>query len=220
MNRTVLKKGLWIGCFAAALCAGTTAAAEPEKKAQDVGLVTGISYSTADKSVTVTVAFGTMKEMQNAGDQQQPKTGGQKARKADEQEPPKQLSAEDMITLSGGTAAFTLPADTALSVGMPPKAGSDDDTSLPPPPDGGAKTEKHFPRLTVKNILVDDIVTIRYGDDGKTVTGVTAAMLCAGPAVRPGRGRKMKRQAAPCGCGETQMNGPDDQRDPDDGPQD
>lgn len=199
MIRTNLKKGAAVVCCAAVICAASFAASTETSGTQKVGLVTGISYSVTDNKITVTAALGTLKETS----------------KPDKQEPPKQIKAEDLIALSGETVTFTLPADTALELGMPPKNNADDNDKLPPPPKDDKKQGMKQPPLTVKNILIADIVTLTYGTDGKTVTGVEAAML---PAPRMMNGRRPRGKD---NRNDTMMNSPeDDQSEQDEGPQD
>ncbi len=199
MIRTNLKKGAAVVCCAAVICAASFAAPAEKSGTQKVGLVTGISYSVADKKITVTAALGAVKEMP----------------KPDKEEPPKQVQPEDLITLSGETVTFTLPADTALELGMPPKNDADDNGKLPPPKDD-KKPGMNRPQLTLKNILIDDIVTLTYGADGKTVTGVAASML---PAPRMMNGRRPKGKDSRSNM-PMDFPGDDGQPEQDEGPQD
>ncbi|HAH61167.1 MAG TPA: hypothetical protein DCL73_03630 [Treponema sp.] len=205
MIRTNLKKGAAAVCCAAVICAASFAAQTETGGTQKVGLVTGISYSVTDNKITVTAALGAMKEMP----------------KPDKQEPPKQIKAEDLIALSGETVTFTLPADTALELGMPPKNDADGSDKLPPPPKDDKKPEMKQPPLTVKNILIADIVTLTYNADGKTVTGVTAAMLPVRGMMNGKDGKRMKRPMGKGGRNDAPANCPgDDQPEPEEAPQD
>ncbi|MCK9170422.1 MAG: hypothetical protein M0P01_08410 [Treponema sp.] len=200
MNHTIIKRGILAVCSAAVISTASFAAQTEAAGTQKFGLVTGISYSITDNNVTITAALGTMKEMP----------------KPDKQEPPKQIKADDMVTLSGETVTFTLPADTALKFGMPPKNDSDD-KALPPPPKDDKKAGKDFPALTVKSILVDNIITLLYDTDGKTVTGVETAVLPGfGMMKEKGRGEmkrpmdKENRRDMPSGRPDDDSQGPAD----------
>jgi hypothetical protein len=200
MNHTIIKKGILAVYSAAVISTASFAAQADAAGIQKFGLVTGISYSITGNNVTITAALGTMKEMS----------------KPDKQEPPKQIKADDMIILSGETVTFTLPADTALKIGMLPRNDSDD-KALPPLPKDDKKIRNDFPPLTVKNILVDTIVTLLYDADGKTVTGVEAVML-PGCRMMPEEGRgKMRR---PMGKDMPSGRSDDNSQEPADNPQD
>jgi hypothetical protein len=205
MNHTIIKRVIFAVCCAAVISAAAFAAQADAVGTQKVGLVTGISYSITDNKVTVTAALGTMKEMPEP----------------DRKESPKLIKADDLIALSGETVTFTLPADTVLVLGMPPKNGSDGNDSLLPLPKDDKNVRKDLPLLTVKNILIDDIVTLTYDTDGTTVSSVEAAMLPVRGMMRLRSGERMKRRMGRENRNDMPMNPPgDDQPEPADDPQD
>jgi hypothetical protein len=131
---------------------------------------------------------------------------------SDKKVPPEQVKTEDLITFSGETVTFTLPADTPLELGMPPKDNTGSGDSLPPSPDDDRRPEMKQPPLTVKNILIGDIVTLRYDADGKTVSGVKAAMLPLRLMMRERGRERMRRPAGKDTRGSMPMDTPDDDR--------
>lgn len=158
------------------------------------GMVTGISYNLTDKSVTVIVAAGTMKEM--------PKPDEKKAKKNDKQVPDKMPALEDMITLSGDTMTFTLSGDTPL--GIEKQAPAPDNRG--PGPDGNNKVGKdskdgkrqlpknnndgkcEIPPLTVKQLMIGSLVEVVYDEKGTVVTGVkmTQPLFRGAPQMKNG----------------------------------
>jgi len=150
MNYSISRKLLFIGCFT--LLAAFVSAENADKS--KTGIVTGVSYSIADDTVTVTVALGTLKEMP----------------KPDQKTPPKELKAADVITLSGETTTFTLAADKTVQIGFPPKPAADEGELQPPPQNDSPDVNR--PSLTMKDISITEIVTLSFDESGKTVTGI------------------------------------------------
>jgi|WetSurMetagenome_2_1015567.scaffolds.fasta_scaffold52918_2 hypothetical protein len=171
MNLSGMKKLVCFAGITGALCA--LCAEGPH-----TGMVTGISYNLTDKSVTVTVAAGTMKEM--------PKPDEKKAKKDDKPIPDKMPALEDMITFSGDTMTFTLSGDTPLEFDRTTPAPD----NRGPGPDGNNKTRKdrnagkkelsknnndrknEMPALTVKQLMIGSLVEVMYDEKGTVVTGI------------------------------------------------
>lgn len=142
MRNTNTAKKL-ILCFTAVLFCASAFSESPVTK---TGLVTGILYSVDKKTVTVTVALGTMK-------------APEKPRNGERLEPP---SAEDMITLSGETVSFTVAADTEVdSARMTAPEDPGKNTGYPPPP-----------RLTAKQLSISSIVSFSYDESGTAVAEI------------------------------------------------
>lgn len=142
MKYTNTAKKLTLCISAVLFCAS----AFSESPVTETGLITGIVYSVDKKTVTVTVALGTVKTPE-------------KPQKGERPEPP---SAENMIILNGKTVSFTVAADTEIAFGrmtVSEEPGHNND--CPPQP-----------QLTAKQLSISSIVSFTYDESGTAVTEI------------------------------------------------